>query len=189
MATIEIHTLANSYAEGKISKEAFRSLYSALALENFPAFKEKKPSIVRRFFKQVYYYFLIAVVLTTAYFSILFFYPDLFSQTKTYSYLELPADIQKAARILSTTPDWHHKNIEEFMMKWNGLGTEKQRANTKSHWYKAFTLAAALQHTQQKMKLQDGKNEALESLKALDKLLADQQMFAKSDKPQAKKKT
>lgn len=189
MATIEIHTLANCYAEGKISKEAFRSLYSALAVENFPATEEAKPSIFRRFFKQVYYYLVIAVTLLVVYFVMLFAYPAFFDKSYEYTYIELPADIQKAARTLSITPDWHYKNVEEFMGKWNSLDLDEQRAHKKSHWYKAFSLAATLQHTQQKIKLQDGKNEAIKSLRALDKLTANQSMYATASKPKNKEKT
>ena len=191
MSKISIHALANSYSEGKISRQAFRSLYAAMAAETFPERNFERfqsASIFQKLFRQLYYYSVIVAGLIVAYFALQLISPIVFS-SHSYEYIDLPKDVRKAAETLSMTPNWHPDNIAEFNANWSAHSQEQKQEFQKSDWYKGFELALIIQQTQQKMLMHNGNTEALETLKALDGFALSKEILANSIKETAVEKS
>jgi hypothetical protein len=90
----------------------------------------------------------------------------------------LPSGIKPAAEYLSDRNDWQAPHIREFDQRWQTLSQDKQNNYRQTEWFRAFSLALALQIADQRALAKSGNVDAARRQQALKNLAQSIQPYA-----------
>jgi len=199
MSAVQLKWLTNNFAQGRISREVFESVFHSLkdsedaALQENTLLSTGKPvrlhpvtrrvlcqlRIYRRIVNVVNYIIIFSglgiVYLGASYYQHMGSLPEFsmagFNSLVSQLYQKpLPNDIKQAAEFLSGESDWSENHVTQFLTMWESLDPQLQQQYQKDLWYRSFLLALSLQITEQRTLAKRGHENALQKSVTLVKL-------------------
>ena len=198
MSATQVRWLTNHFAQGKISKEEFASLYARIVSAeqqdvNAPNNSQRKVlrlhPVTRRvlvkirvfkFVARISTYMLMLAIISLSYIAFDYYKTNGTLSTFNVSAVEryfsqltqqnLPADIKEAAEFLASESNWTEGHIYQFLEQWNNLAKTKRQELQNQDWFRSFTLALSLQIADQRALIKQGNKKALQRKLLLVKL-------------------
>lgn len=198
MSALQLRWLTEHLSQGKITREEFASLYSLVASPAQDADQlgnQKRRAVprlhpvTRRILVQIRMFkavakgarnLLLIGVMCACYVAWDVYHQDRGGQPFDISMLAsyvtgttvqpLPPGIKPAAQFLSDRNDWQGANIREFDQRWQTLSQDKQNKYRQTEWFRAFSLALALQIADQRALAKNGNVDAARRQRALKNL-------------------
>lgn len=190
MSATQVRWLTNHFAQGKISKEEFASLYSRITNSEQQAHSSdvnpqrkvlRLHPVTRRVLAQIRVFKFVAKISTyllmLAMMSVIYIAFDYYKTNGTLSTFNvsaveryfaqvtqqsLPADIKEAAEFLANESNWTERHIYQFLEKWQSLADSRQREFQGQDWFRSFNLALSLQIADQRALIKQGDKKALQ---------------------------
>lgn len=199
MSAIQLRWLTTHFAQGKISREEFETLYFRVANSQKKEARTKNAQpqrkvlrlhpVTRRVLTQIRVfkigaklssYLIMLAMMSFIYIAIDFYKTNgtlsNFSLAAVESYLtqvgqqNLPTDIKQAADFLANESRWTERHIYQFLEQWQSLELARQQEYQKQEWFRSFNLALSLQIADQRALIKKGDKKALQRKLLLSKL-------------------
>jgi len=198
MSATQVRWLTNHFAQGKISKEEFASLYSRIANSEQHAHSNSTNSqrkvlrlhpVTRRVLVKIRIFKSVAKISTymlmLAMMSVSYIAFDYYKSNGTLStfniaaveryfaqvtQVNLPTDMKEAAEFLANESHWNERHIYQFMAQWQAMDNSRQQEYQRQAWFRSFNLALSLQIADQRAMIKQGDKKALQRKLLLVKL-------------------
>jgi len=190
MSALQVRWLNSHFAQGKISREEFASLFhliahsEAQAQHSIETVKAKGVPrlhpMTRRILIQVRIFKtlakLINYLLVVALISFIYLVAENYQVTGSLPELSmkgfekvltqtprkpLPSDIIQAAETLSGQSSWYEEHVNQFSSQWLALEENQRQQYLDTRWFKAFVLALSLHIVEQRTLAKQGDSEAM----------------------------
>jgi len=198
MSATQVRWLTNHFAQGKISKEEFASLYSKITNSEQQTHSEnsnlqrkvlrlhpvtRRVLVQIRVFKTVAKfstYLLMLAMMSGIYIAFDFYKTNGTLATFNVSAVEryfaqvtqssLPTDTKEAAEFLANESHWNESHIYQFLAQWQDLDSNRKQEYQRQGWFRSFNLALSLQIADQRALIKQGDKKALQRKLLLVKL-------------------
>jgi len=198
MSATQVRWLTNHFAQGKISREEFESLYSRIAnseQQSYTNNEHAQRKVLRlhpvtrrvlvqiRIFKNVAKlskYAVMLAMISGVYIAFDYYKTNGTLSTFNVSAIEsyfaqltrnnLPTDTKEAAEFLANESHWDERHIYQFLQQWQNLDNSRKQEYQNQDWFRSFNLALSLQIADQRALIKQGDKMALQRKLLLVKL-------------------